>query len=323
MIRPDLDAAYGACQSITRHRAANFYYGIRLLPPQKRRALCAIYAFARRADDVADGAGRTGGGVGTGGFGGTWEPSGAGANGPQPVTRVRDVERLRAAAASLSDPAASGASSDPVVAALADAVRRFPLPLEAFDDLIDGIEMDVRGATFDTFDDLTVYCRRVAGSIGRLCVSVFGSADQAMASSRADDLGVAMQVTNILRDVREDARMGRRYLPAADLDRFRCSERDLNGGAPAAVALVLWEAARARAWFGRGLRLLPLLDRRSAACVAAMTGIYRHLLERIERRPEAVFAQRVRLSPLEKAWIAGASIAHPRPPASESVWVSA
>src|SRR5262249_27765421 len=160
--------AYDACRSITRHRAANFYYGIRLLPPQKRLALCAIYAFARRADDVADG---------------TTEPNGAGPNGSGSATPLRDVERLRTAAAKLSETVSVG-SSDQVIAALADAMHRFPLPLQAFDDLIDGIEMDVRGATFQTFDDLAIYCRRVAGSIGRLCVAVFGPTDPAAASSR-------------------------------------------------------------------------------------------------------------------------------------------
>src|SRR5213076_1869787 len=125
-------------------------------------------------------------------------------------------------------------AADPVVAALGDAARRFDLPLDALEDLVDGVEMDVHGATYPTFADLEVYCRRVAGSVGRLSVAVFGSSDRARASALADDLGVAMQLTNILRDVREDMGRGRVYLPREDLDRF--SVRDLGLAEPEAVA---------------------------------------------------------------------------------------
>jgi phytoene synthase len=197
---------------------------------------------------------------------------------------------------------------DPVLLALADAAHRFPIPLAAFGDLLDGVEMDVRGTRYATFEDLVGYCRRVAGSVGRLSVGVFGASDRARASSLGDDLGVAMQLTNILRDVREDRALGRVYLPDEDLEAFGCPPDPLEAPPGALAALLRFEAARARAWFDRGLRLLPLLDRRSAACVEAMTGIYRRLLDRIERAPAEVLRRRLSLAAWEKAWVAGRSL---------------
>ena len=268
---------YRRCEEITRARAANFYYGIRLLPVPKRRALCAIYAFARRVDDIGDGL-------------------------LTPAEQLRLLEQARADLGRVSS------SPDPVLSALGDAAARFPIPLSAFADLIDGIEMDVRGQQYTAFEALEVYCRRVAGSIGRMSVGVFGSSRPDTATRLADDLGVAMQLTNVLRDVREDLARGRMYIPAEDLDRFGC-EPDLAAAPPGAVAaLVRFEAARARDWFKRGLRVLPLLDARSASCVSAMTGIYRRILARLERRPEGVLEGRVSLPPWEKAWVAARSL---------------
>ena len=268
---------YRRCEEITRARAANFYYGIRLLPVPKRRALCAIYAFARRVDDIGDGL----------------------------LTAAEQLHLLEQARADLGR---VSSSSDPVLSALGDAAARFPIPLSAFTDLIDGVEMDARGGRYATFDALEAYCRRVAGSIGRLSVGVFGSSRPDTATRLADDLGVAMQLTNVLRDVREDLGRGRMYIPEEDLDRFGCGP-DLGMAPPTALAgLVRFEAARARDWFRRGLRLLPLLDSRSASCVAAMTGIYRRILARVERHPEGVLEGRVSLPPWEKAWVAARSL---------------
>jgi phytoene synthase len=279
----NLQRAYAHCESLTRSRAANFYYGIRLLPPDRRRGLCAVYAMARRVDDIGDG-------------------------GLDEQAKLDQLETVRRSLANLSVDAA-----DPVVAALGDAARRFDLPLDALEDLVGGVEMDVLGATYPAFADLEVYCRRVAGSVGRLSVAVFGSSDRARASALADDLGVAMQLTNILRDVREDLDRGRVYLPGEDLDRFGCSPADLAGSPVGAVAsLVRFEVARAREWFGGGLRVLPLLDVRAASCVSAMTGIYRRILARVERRPEEVLERRISLPPWEKAWVAARSLAGAR-----------
>jgi phytoene synthase len=192
--------------------------------------------------------------------------------------------------------------------ALADAERRFALPHDALEDLIAGVEMDVRDTSYETFDELVVYCRRVAGTIGRLCLAIFGSREPGAAGPLADDLGVAMQLTNILRDVREDLERGRVYLPGEDRRRF--GVEDLRDAAGADVAaLVSFEVTRAREWFDRGLRLLDLLDGRSTACVGAMTGIYRRILERIAEEPTAVMERRVSLPPWEKTWVAVRSLA--------------
>lgn len=275
--------AYLICARITRHAAANFFYGIRLLPPQKRAALCAVYALARRIDDIGDG------------------------DLPDAVKAAR-LAQLRA---TLADP---GGVDDPVLIAVTDAASRFPIPLEAFGELVDGVESDLLGTTYASFADLVPYCRQVAGSVGRLCLGVYGHRPTADAAQRADSLGIALQQVNILRDIREDLGNGRVYLPKDDLDRFGVTLvlgpdgalSDPDGGLRALVRVA---AARAGAWFDDGLRLLPLLDRRSAACTSAMAGIYRGLLTRIEADPTIVFGARVSLSAWEKGVIAGRALA--------------
>ena len=272
------------CEQVTRSRARNFWYGIRLLPPAKRHALAAVYAMSRRIDDAGD-----------------------------------DDLPLEDRWARLSEIDASlvrvhPASDDPVLAALGIAASRFPLPLGAFSDLVSGVRMDLEGTTYATFDDLVVYCRRVAGSVGRLSLAVFGSDRMPEAEPLADDLGVAMQLTNILRDVREDLERGRVYVPGEDLDRFGVAPSDLSGPPrPATVSLLRDQAERARAWFRRGLRLLDHLDRRSAACAGAMAGIYVRLLRRIESGPGEVLARRVSVPAWEKAWVAGLSLTRSGP----------
>ncbi|MES9535913.1 presqualene diphosphate synthase HpnD [Actinomadura sp. NPDC000600] len=281
----DASTAYRHCESVVRSQARNFSYGIRLLPAPKRRALSAVYAFARRVDDIGDDHGA-------------------------PV-----ADRLAALAgerARIADPGAH--PSDPVLVALADAARRHPIPLDAFGELIDGCEADVRGGTYDTFDDLLWYCRCVAGSVGRLSLGVFGTDDPATAVPRADALGVALQLTNILRDVREDRTNGRVYLPAKDLARFGCTlERDEAGRAtddPDRLAsLVRFQADRAERWYADGLKLLPMLDRRSAACAGAMAGIYRHLLRRITADPLTALETRTSLPAWEKATVSAMAMA--------------
>jgi phytoene synthase len=286
---PQAEEAFRRCEQITRQEAANFYYGIRLLPRAKRQAMCAVYAFARRVDDIGD--------------------DGALSRDAQLAALAderRGLERL-AAGGELHD--------DPVAVALRDAQPRFQLPLDALELLIEGVEQDVLGTRYVTFEDLVGYCRRVAGSIGRLCLAIFsegGGGREPQAARLADDLGVAMQLTNILRDVREDHERGRVYLPEEDLERFGC--RDLPRCSPVdAAELIRFEAARAAQWFDRGLQLVELLDARSASCVLAMTGIYRSLLERIVREPCEVLERRISLPAWEKAWVAVRSLASARP----------
>ncbi|WUI00840.1 presqualene diphosphate synthase HpnD [Spirillospora sp. NBC_00431] len=273
----DEASAYRHCENVVRSQARNFSYGIRLLPAPKRRALSAVYAFARRIDDIGD-------------------------DHDSPAA-IR-LERLAEERARLTDP--GGDTSDPVLVALADAARRHPIPLDAFGELIDGCEADVRGETYDTFDDLLWYCRCVAGAVGRLSLGVFGTSDPDTAGPRADALGVALQLTNILRDVREDGLSGRVYLPAKDLARFGCTlDLDESGEftdpPDHLVSLVRFQASRAAEWYDTGLKLLPMLDRRSAACAGAMAGIYRQLLKRITSDPLAALRTRTSLPTWEKA----------------------
>ncbi|MBT2470120.1 presqualene diphosphate synthase HpnD [Streptomyces sp. ISL-66] len=281
-----ISAAYSYCEAVTGAQARNFAYGIRLLPVDKRQAMSALYAFSRRVDDIGDGT-------------------------LPPGVKLARLEETRALLGRIRAEKVDEDDTDPVAVALAHAARRFPIPLEGLDELIDGVLMDVRGQEYETWDELKVYCRCVAGAIGRLSLGVFGTApgahDAARAGEYADTLGLALQLTNILRDVREDAANGRTYLPTEDLAKFGCSEGFHSERMPAGsdfAGLVHHEVRRARALFVDGYRLLPLLDRRSGACVAAMAGIYRRLLDRIEREPEAVLRGRVSLPPHEKAYVA-------------------
>lgn len=274
----DLDTAYERCAEITSREAKNFAYGIKLLPGPKRRAMCAVYAMARRIDDIGDG-------------------------------DLPAAEKLTSLAEVRKDIGAVPTNAeDPVVIALADATRNYDLPLEEFDLLIQGCEMDVNGMRYETFEDLVGYCRRVAGSVGKLSLSIFGTRYPESAGVRAEALGVALQVTNILRDVVEDRGMNRVYLPLDEARRFGCAP-DLSGPPDAVAALIAEQIPRVEQWFASGLELLPLLDRRSRACVAAMAGIYHRLLHLIERDPGAVLRGRLSLSTKEKLWVAARSLA--------------
>jgi 15-cis-phytoene synthase len=317
-VNVDTDEAYTECERITWSQARNFAYGIRLLAPPKRRALAAVYAFARRIDDIGDG------------------------DLPAPE-KAAQLEKARtqvfalvAATGGALPPGVEAAApdeSDPVLVALTDAGRRFPVPLAAFGELIDGCLADVNQASYKTFDDLLWDCRCVAGSIGRLSLGVYRGAQGPQGvwgaaqaphdggprgvvppdeqSKMADDLGVALQLTNILRDVREDYRNGRVYLPAEDLAKFGC---EITMGQPEPfptpaqrarfASLVEFEAARAREWYASGLRLLATIDWRSAACTGAMAGIYHRLLDRIACQPSAVLEGRMSLPAGEKALVA-------------------
>jgi phytoene synthase len=274
-----VETAFELCESITRTQARNFYYGIRLLRPRKRLALCAVYALARRIDDIGDG------------------------DLPSAEKRA-SLAQVRASIADLAHP-----GDDPVLVALADTAERLPLPLEAFGELIDGVEMDVTGRRYTDFDELVGYCRCVAGAIGRLCLAVFGHRPDPSASEYADALGIALQQINILRDIREDLGNGRIYLPQHDLDRFGVQLRLDEGGVledpdGQLSVLIRHSADRAYQWYAHGSRLIPLLDRRSAACCAAMSGIYLRLLDRIAARPSLVFDRRLSLSGWQKAEVA-------------------
>jgi phytoene synthase len=290
VLSPTLEAAYEACETVTRDQARNFYYGIRLLPADRRAVLCSVYALARRIDDIGDG----------------------------DLPAAEKAARLADVRQSVEHLSAGQDAGDPVLTALADAARRYPIPLGAFGELVDGVERDVAmdssGLRYATFAELVDYCRCVAGSVGRLCLGVFGSRPDPRAAGHADALGIALQQTNVLRDIREDLLHGRVYLPEEDLAHFGVDLRIDDDGAlvdedGALSALIRHGCRRAQDWYDEGLRLVPLLDRRSAACCLAMSGIYRRLTQRIAADPGAVRDQRLSLSGREKATVAARALA--------------
>jgi len=265
--------AYAEVERLTRREARNFAYGIRVLPREKRQALSAVYAFARRVDDVADGG--------------------------LPVEEKR--EKLHELGAALDAPPANA-----VFVALADARTRFAIPDQPLHDLVAGGLQDTEQDRYADFAELHGYCRRVAGAVGVACVAVYGSEDV----ERAETLGVALQLINIIRDVREDWELGRVYLPQDELAAYVVSEDDIAEGraGPEWVELMGFHASRARAYMDEGLELLATLDSRSAACVSTFAGLYRATLDRIEARGFDVFEGSLRLSPLTKLRIVGAGL---------------
>jgi phytoene synthase len=248
--------AYAEVGRITRREAKNFAYGIMVLPRAKRQAIAAIYAFARRVDDVADG------------------------ELPPEEKRAR-LEELRAALE--ADPV------DPVFVALRDARDRFGIPREPLEALIDGGLQDIEQSTYRDFAELRGYCEKVAGAVGLACVPVYGSDD----TEHAMTLGIALQLINIMRDVEEDRQLGRVYLPQDELTAFGVEEL---APSPQFRELMAFEAERARTYLAEGLRLLDSLDRRSALCVGTFAGLYRETLDRIEANGFDVFGAKTRLS---------------------------
>jgi phytoene synthase len=256
-----VDDAYAEVQRVTRERAKNFAYGIMVLPREKRRAIAAIYAFAREVDDVADGA--------------------------LPVEEKR--ARLESLRASLDD-APAGAMG----VALHDARERFGIPRDALSALVDGGLQDLEQTRYATFDELRGYCEKVAGAVGVACIAVYGSDDR----ERATTLGIALQLINIMRDVEEDLSLGRVYLPQDELGGFGVTE--LDRVTPEWEPFMAFQAQRARAHLVEGLRLLDSLDRRSALCVSTFAGLYAGQLDRMEANGFDVFGRSCRLSTREK-----------------------
>ena len=252
----NVDAAYAEVQRVTRREAKNFAYGIMVLPREKRRAIAAIYAFARAVDDVADGA----------------LPGGE---------KRRLLEELRA---SLDAP-----PRDAMSTALRDARERFGIPRAALSALVDGGLQDLEQTTYASFDELRGYCEKVAGAVGIACIAVYGSDDV----EHALTLGIALQLINIMRDVAEDLELGRVYLPQDERERFGVAELALT---EEFRELMAFQAQRARAHLADGLQLLASLDRRSALCVSTFAGLYSGQLERMEANGFDVFNASCRLS---------------------------
>ena len=294
-----LTMAYSVCRGITRSNAKNFYYAFLVLPKRKREALCAVYAFMRRCDDIADDAS---------------------------LTLEERRFRLDTWLSALHNAQQGQPSDDPILLALTDAQRRYTIPAGLLDELAMGTAMDVVDpgpdiesvqasssasapqltVQYKTFEDLKLYCYRVASVVGLVCIHIFGYRDPA-AEPLAEQCGLAFQLTNIIRDVREDAAMGRVYLPEEDLERFGRSSEELdptrlkNGFDTAGFRPVLeFEAARARELYGAAEQLLPLIDEDSRPALWVLVEIYRRLLEKIAARGYNVFGKKIRLSRREK-----------------------
>jgi 15-cis-phytoene synthase len=273
-----LRAAYSVCRHIARSAAKNFYYGFLVLPAQKRNALCAVYAFMRRADDISDDPGL-------------------------PFEQRR--QKLNDWMDGLRRVVEGSKTDDPVLMALADSQKRFNIPLELLEKLVQGTTMDVAEAgarlQYETFDQLYDYCYHVASVVGLVCIRIFGYRDP-RAEGLAERTGVAFQLTNILRDVKEDWQMGRVYIPREDLDRFGIDAQVLVNGSAAVLTrpVLAFQAERAREYYRSAEELLPLIDDDSQPALWTLVEIYRRLLERITQRDYDVFSERVRLSTAEK-----------------------
>ncbi|HEV7218638.1 MAG: phytoene/squalene synthase family protein [Terriglobales bacterium] len=284
-----LAMAYSVCRGITQKRAKNFYYAFLVLPRHKRQALCAVYAFMRKCDDLTD-EDRL----------------------PQTERRQKLSEWLNAFHRSL----AGEPTDDPILLALTDAQHRFNIQIGWLDQLAYGTEMDVTPSgtpdadgltvSYRTFEDLRLYCYRVASVVGLVCIRIFGYRDPA-AESLAERCGLAFQLTNIIRDVKEDAAMGRVYLPQEDLARFGVSASQLVSVTDPAPfrSLLAMEAERAREYYSSGEQLFPYIDEDSRAALWVLLTIYRRLLDKIASRGFDVFHGKISLSTPEKLVILG------------------
>jgi phytoene synthase len=274
-----LAEAIRSCEEVTRRRARNFHYGLRLTPHDRRWAMYAVYAWMREADDLADGAG------------------------PDRAERERRIARFRAD----TDDAFAGRPDEtqPCMVALAEAVVRFRLERGEFHDMLEGQMGDLEAARFETWDVLRTFCYRVAGTVGLVCIRVWGFSDLD-AARLAVDRGIAFQLTNVLRDLREDLDAGRCYLPLREYAAMDLSPEDLrawrDGGR--CTEFIRAQCERARSHYQRSAALDRMIDPACVPTLWAMTEIYRGILDRIEADPRIVVAGRARLSSLRKAWIA-------------------
>lgn len=274
----ELQAAYQHCRSVARSRAKNFYYAFLALPKEKRDAICAVYAFMRTADDIAD------------------EPG---------VPELERSSRMQAWIAGWKRAEAGNATSDPVFAALRDSQHKFSIPPLWLEQLVEGTALDLPGSTqaYETADDLYKYCYLVASVVGLVCIRIFGYED-VRAEKLAEETGVAFQLTNILRDVAEDAAMGRVYLPESELRAAGLSSARVLQGEPGDVGAIQRVmavlAARAEALYEAADRLAPLIHADSRPALRVLVRIYRRLLRRIEASGFNVFSEKISVPVYEK-----------------------
>jgi phytoene synthase len=285
--KPPLEAAYAACRAIARREAKNFYYAFIALPAPRRNAICAIYAFMRHADDLAD---------------------------DESISREERRVRLDAWLAAWRGVCEGGETGDPIFLAVRDAAERFRIPLGLLDELAAGVTMDLKqdasdaAGAYATFADLYGYCYLVASVVGLVCIRIFGYTDS-RAEKLAEETGIAFQLTNILRDVAEDAERNRVYLPLEDLVAHGVSLDSLlhrETGAPPTVnerALLAEIGRRAEGYYQSAQALLPLIDRESRPALWVLVSIYHGLLKRIRRADYDVFSRRASLPMVEKLGI--------------------
>lgn len=273
----DIEASQAHCRRVARRAARNFYYAFLPLSREQHDAMCAVYAFARYSDDLADD--------------------------ERPGRAEARREALARWRASLEAALAGRSGENPILPALAQAIERFQIPARYFFELLEGVEMDLDPLRYRTFDDLYHYCYLVASTIGLICLHIFGfRAPEAL--GYAEKLGVAFQLTNILRDLREDAARGRLYLPEEDLARFGVERNDVEAGRLDRLReLLCFEAGQAEAYYREAAPLLGLIDRRSRASLWVMTAIYHGILERLRSSGYDVFSRRAGLSGAEKTGI--------------------
>jgi phytoene synthase len=268
-----LEDSYAYCRRVARTRARNFYYSFVLLSREQRNAMCAIYAFMRYCDDLSD----------------------------EPGANRAVIEQWRVA---LDEALAGRCGAHPMLPAFHDTVTHYRIPPRYFHEMVDGVASDLEPRSFETFEQLYRYCYQVASTAGLTTIHILGF-DSADALPLAEKCGIAFQLTNILRDIREDAQRGRIYLPVEDLARFRVTEDDIRAGlrTPEFIDLMDFEAGRARQYYKEAQPLLGLVDRRSRASLAALISIYSRLLDRIERSNYDVFTRRISLPAWEKSVI--------------------
>jgi 15-cis-phytoene synthase len=274
VVAETLTASEQYCQEITRREARNFYWGFVALPKRQRVAIYALYSFSRQVDDAID--------LGGHDFSSNGKATTALEQCAIQRRRVEDCYR--------------GKPGDPVTRVLCDVVREYEIPREELLALVRGVEMDIEHPRYETWEDLEQYCHHVASAVGRMCVRIFGYSDAA-ALTYADDLGTALQITNILRDVREDFDLGRVYLPQEELRGFGVAESSLGTAQPRGKweDMVRLEIERAKGYYDSGLRVTELIPRRAAACVLTMAGLYRKILNQIEEDPYLPLRQRAHL----------------------------
>ena len=313
--------AFQYCESLTRREAGNFYHSFKYLPDEQRQAMCAVYAFCRRADDIADG---------------DWKdvfPGGLGEDDPEAIAYRAKLEALSNMSTVIDQEVYEAkltqlfffrkklstcynglTSTDPVFMALKDTVNKYNIPREYFDDLISGMEDDLFHNRYRTFDELYLYCYRVASVVGLMCIEIFGYEDQ-KAKRYAESWGIFMQLGNVLRDVGEDIERDRVYLPMDELEANNISDTELSGDVrrnPQWEAYTIAYAKRARTYLREAKKLLPLLPRRTRYSPAAMIAFYDAILKQIVKKQGDVYSSRVKLTKPQKIWLAAAVYARYR-----------